>query len=1835
MASTQDLTELPVIQFTGMDYSSVIEQIKEIIESNSNWKTNWTQFYNSEAGTMLIQLMGWIADNLAVRQDLLYNENFLSTASSDISRRRLLNQIGYVLESPSASMCRISVEFDNLMEERINLSNVRDDEADLTSITNKIFRFYGTDINGNQTTYEILSTNPDGTINYTTPIRLGFGNAYYETDLEGMPLMAVEGKTVFRQFTSESSDGPSFELTDNNIDLKTLVVYDITNNSNTKHLRVDNFLDTSVLNGELINYVVEMTDQGYYRIRYPSEALVTYGSASMKDRLFPAGHTIGVFYRITSGSVGNIAADYLAVTDSVVTENGKSVSATIRNIGSGYNGEDGESLEDAVKNAPLSLTTMNRAVTITDYDRIFKKNDLVLNCKSFSPENSPPAFKRYYGREINPQEIFSFLILNKNFNKIGNAHLNYFPWIELNKESIVNEQYVFGDASVNNVLKGIGDVIKNMYISDGYEELTKKNFSGTEYDVGIDNGQWQYDHYKTSIDTDSGEMTLKARMLRNGKIYKTSYMIGDTIINEKLTKNYEMKVKVHSDTSDALYIDDIENDFLNTTENLTTDNNIIENNEVNATYTSTKGLKSDSKVDCNRLRYIKFVLDDNLEITVDLHRERMTQADIDTEFSKVPDGKYERYYLYIDHTPGVKDADAMYNFEDALNTLYKNKESATWQKKMLEYHNSEDYARHRLGILQLVREAFESFVHFTNYADPKKVPAVSTIKTGTKIATINKFVDAYTYNNTTYLIDSYSTPRVLATTGNDIAATTFPDSGYTIPITDTLKNRLTEQGYMEKACLANGTTPFLDLGLQEETTKNGKYLITNYTYNEGETIKYHSPEQVAGFYRVNINGEIFALRLDAYTAIKAEEHYGNFTETSSSGSKNYFGYYPYIGKGNLAPAANVNKVLTQISKDTIFANIFKNYNAIYSRRSLASYEVESGEAFARSENTETLVDTENVKNTEIKLGQLATMIDYVISPLNKEKETIYRYVNGQWYDMKATSADTIAKLLGIKSTDTNYTNKLYEFRNVLGGKLTAYAVGKANYDTNSCVPLSVNKTGNNFLDKTAKEYDIRFAYINGYDPLDICSVSEREIIDPAAERAGSISTIKITTAKAGKVETKDLLQEVLGYRRKFHSEAVNYLGKSEEVITYRTKIVDENEQSTLKFTSLAKGINSSIYFIQTAQRNSVEPMMFFGLNTGFSYEYPDDGSTKSEYYDRARSDKAYGIRRMEMYVGDEDWNETNIYSGVPVPNVVDLTGNTRLKNNIVGKIATGDIIITDSDINTVNAADINVSFLLGNSVKLAINKYTNFYYSEDEEINEKAKPDIVGIEGQAVNIDENGNYFIVQDRSKFGVKLTKHPVETNSYYAITDDTYNELNIIPNDSVRLETDVIEPLFTDKDSFYRPSGLGYGITTVSEAVLKEAGEHEVPIIFSLDEMTSYCPADGNIFSYKKYIDSVIAFCCGSVINSTGAKLFTALSSKLRSTASDRYIVDVATNWGSIIKKYYNTSNKVIFGGLNRSEEGNITFYYPDASSEEVMDIQSMHDAQNYEITVQLFYKKLFGTNKTNPEFYALYPKEEMCQEGLNGTEIVHHMNGDQEEYFYAPVPGHHLKFIYRGYVGGGKTQSRFGDYYISAISAGSSGFSSGYRYYLNKTTFSRFPDIPFYLHFVNDRTYEYKRTHKGYQTEEDILNEYMQEYKITGTELVFLKPYFKAFDIAGNIRYNANYDISTVRSNVETTLEKKYHVSSIEDITVGNTVYRSDIFRTILEVEGVESVDIDYFGYDYTNQDKYPDQKYSLNTTSDATSKSGSDFFIISVLADTSSTHGLLFTYEKSGAEAAEI
>lgn len=1884
MASTQTLTELPTIQYTGMDYSTVISQIKEIIENNSNWSKNWTQFYNSEAGTMLIQLMAWICDNLAVRQDVLYNEQYLATASTTSAKLRLLNQIDYIQKTPSAAIVPLSIEFNNITDRTVNISCCRSNESSISEIQNSIFRFYGSDINGKNVPYEILSVNSDGTINYTTPIKLNSGAVEYTEDSVGKQITAVQGKTVYKEFTSNTNDGPVFVLDDSNIDLKTLVVYDITDNQNTLHVKVDNFMDTKVLNEELINYIVEKNDDGYFQIRYPGAELVRYGNSFLSSSLFEAGHTIGVLYRVSNGADGNIPENYLLSNETFYYSDGESVSATISNILAGYNGEDGESLNEAVKNAPLSIMTMNRAVTIDDYDRLLKKNDLVLNCRSYSPENMPEAFAKYFGRKINPQEVFSFMILNKNFNSCPTNKLNYFPWIELNKEPILNEKYVFGDANMNVELTS-SDIYRNVYIKDSFANYKKTAYAGSEYDKGIDKGQWFYEHYDYDYyKNDKFIDNYKARMLKNFTLFKTSDYFRDTIVDEKTVEQYQMKIKLHENKSDSLYINNI-NNTINKTSSLSTDKNVSEE-EVSAQYTATKAA---DYIDCINYKFIKFVLDDNLVITVNIQKEMedLSEYDIGTpgnaEYVKA---EYKSYYLKI--TNDKKSGEKEY-----WENLKNNYTIAQAKKLMISYINSKEYAEHRKGVLELIKDAVEEYSNFT-YED-KDAPEIAEIMAkGEKKEQINSKTAIYSYEDNLYVLgelnDKNFYTKVYELLDNSSVAKNETE----------LDEPVSKQEYCYRSVLANGSTAFIDLGMQDKNLDFGNdtldvvngYLYNNYKYTVDTKEGSYTAAEKKCLYTLKINDKIYAFRLDAYTAIKAFDMYNQLKQSgTSTGSVNFYDYFTYLGKGDLFYNISIEKILADNELNQTFSTILSKYPKYLSRGMISSSCILK-DRMIKVKGDAGYDDNSNIDFVKFSIGSVATTLEYLVSPFNTEEETVYMFVpnvdgkSGSWIDIKADNTEYIKKNLrlatgkqkdmltdndrsfwvnienavdisdefknsglwdGIEGFNSNNIDRIisditskeelteddiYNFRNILGGKLRIRYISKANYDTNASVRLGQETLTNTY--SSGKEYDIRFEYINGETDLRISSVAEAEYSDKSISENNKIL---IGGNEKGTLP-KDLIQELLGSRRQYEVSPVNYVGASSKV----AKVINDK----LFITSLNKGENSSLYFIQVAQRENLEIMFYLGLIDGYCYLLNNDSS--NTYFERARSIKSYGYRRVELYIGDEDNDNTNIYNGIPYDDIkaIDDEAAKKLEQNIINTtLSVGDILVTSNDINYSNSTDFYLSYVLKNSDEIQINKRENFYYSDVEETNNFAKPDIVGIEGEAVEKNANGDYVISSQKSKFGIKITKNPVDTNSYYAIEQDTYKELLSIENKPVNIETMAFEGLLagTSKDDpvYTQFGGAGRGIDTdmYSWDTVKSVLEYEVPVIVSIDDYTSALPKNGTDFVYSSdYDDYLLIANPGPVKQATGSSLYNALLTAAKESTNEL----LSSNYHTIVKRYYNSTNKLVLSGLTQTDSGNITFYYPDKATGnkcfEVTDEKILElFPDKYDLAVKLFYRNMFGTNKTNTEFYNLYPKEKMVGisyneddefDYLNDNEVVCYLNTDHTEYFYCPTKKHHLKFVYRGFVDYQNKESHFGDYYVSYQGKSDGTFTGGYNFFLNKTKYSTFPDCPFYLHFVNDRTYEYKRTSGIYKTEQDMITEYMTNYKITGIEINFLKPYFKTFDIVATINYNANYDLVTVRTNVEQALNSKYKIQNISNINIGNKIYRSDIFKTILGVTGVESAEIVYFGYDYENQAKCPDQKYYLMVENNTEVTDNSEFYVVSVLAANDTNHGLVLSYKKS-------
>lgn len=1738
MATTQKLTELPAIQYTGMDYVSVLDQIQEIIQAHPNWKKNWTEFYNSEAGVLLTQLMSWICDNLGVRQDLIYNENFLATATSTKAKIRLLNQIEYVQKSASAAIVPIEIEYNDILENDAYISCYQEDGIEIAKIVDSIHSFSGMDINGGPVNYEILPVNTDGKIDYLKPLRIPAGSLTYDKDADGNQLVAIQGKTVYREFSSDVSDGPIFALPEDGIDISSLVIFDITNN-NLLHERVDTFTDYSVLNDtSTIKYIIEKNDDGKWQIRYPSESFVTFNNSALTDRMFVAGNKIGVIYRTCNGSDGNIAANYLSISDTI---DGQSV--TISNVMAGYNGRDEETLSEAVISGPLAITTMNRAVTITDFNRILKNNTLIKNCISFSPDNEPENFKSYYGRRINPQEIFSFAVLNKNINNCPASKLNYFPWVELNKESILNEKYSFGDGEFNKLVKSEKQIYKNLYINDGREEFPGASYFNYENYGNEDGGQWyfpRFNYKKYNEESGKLEKDLTGRLIRNAKILRTSSTIQDAIEADLSNETDNFECKLHVNQTGDKYLKNIDIDFIsNDGFSFTTRGNVLLDETVHAKYVSTLVMGVSEVLDCSNYKYIKLVLDDNLEVVVDIQKEKKVLSDAVTAAGGVHIEPYSHYLLIDNEAPTNIDEKAAAFVASIADLSVADKTTKT-----SDYINSDSSAMFKSGIKQLINQAIR---------------------------------DAANYNNE------------LAT-----------------------EDDTEEQEKMYRAAEASGQLTYIDLGRQEKDPDETNYCKCEYEYSATNNAKtFYAPDQFGKFYRIKINDDIYAVRLDRYTYEAAyDDFYDNkllkdIAEISEASI--YYDWHPYIGRGVVKDIAGEDYRAKALELDGgtegTYTELIERVSAInqnFNRQLVSSFVIDPALNYTDEEDGNKTIykrindqQQEDNISCEFTLNQLATTLEYLFSVFNTREKTVYKYVDGVWYDTK--NPEDRSKL-GYEFDDEGY---------VLGGTVRTRVVRRINNNYNYAMALDKGESSNTF-DKY--EYDLRIERIGNADTrFDVSSVSEAEITTESAPA-------KIEFAEDFYLDTYDFIQEVLGYRKSYVGQNVDYSNEASNVAT-----IIGSTSYNLVIQSYKTGEQSTLYFVQSVYDKDDELIYKLGLKDGFYRDLLTEDELLveedhiDEVYDRAVSLKSFGRKRVELYVNGAS-TDVEAFINPRDEDIKEIDEDYEYDPGMQEKVLlnVGDFIFEDNDINFSTLESVYLSYVKNrNNTQLTLDKYDNFYYSDDEETNERAKPAIVGIEGESVK-EVEGVYYIDDNKSNYGVKITGDVVDTNNYYAIPDTEYDDLGIIKNDRVTLECRNMEGYDVNSQGF---NGLYYGfgeLTERTKALMREAVELQLPILISIDN-DEELPIDTelkdvgmeNIVGEIIYNNPV-----KTVAQTTGTALYTGLIRAMKASGIEKF--DGSENVA--IKKSIGGDNKLIFSSLDRNE-GKITFYYPESF---IFGGGEDNDEAVVATGVNMLYKSMFGTNVTNPDFYDLYPKEAMADGIINSPSVVHTINEETGEYFYAPTKTNRLKFVYRGFVETSEgRESKFGDYYITAVSE--TGFSGdGYKFYLHKTASSVFPDIPFYVHFVNDRTFEYKRTSGEYKTEEDRLVDYMNKYKILGTDMYLLKPYFKTFDIIAKVNYDANYDLSIVKENVNNALAK-YKIENIETFEIGNTIYRSDIFKALIEAKGVESAEIDYFGYDATDEES--DQKFFLENDDN------SDFCAINVLADTTDKHGLILSYVK--------
>lgn len=580
------LLKLPLVQYAGMDYDNIMSDLISIVKENPKFLASWGNFYDSDGGIVLTQMMAYLADNLSTKIDYLVNESWLSTASQDKNKLRLLKLINYRPSLAYASALKVKIELTKVIDILDNNYILLTPQGALTNYSTRlasIRKIVALDSNNAPITFEAISKNKTtGKYEYFKEVSIpATTSSEYTLDATGNFITLYQGETKQMEFSSSETDSVFFDIPHTNIIEGSITIYESVNGK--EYLNVKSFIQREAFDEDFgIPYVISLNEDSTVRISFANEKILT----NNKRRFPGVGTTLYIFYRIGGGEIGNIPISFLNINTNLLLRAGGSILANIFNETSGTGGENAETAEEAIINGPLAIRTTEKAVTPEDYDILLNKFPNILKVKTYSSVNMPTDFKEKYGRYLNPQEIFSFILLNKEHSSVPSSSYNYFPWIELINENRFNELYSFSNSSFNNpvAVTYLRSILKIVGMDSDIR--TFKNFFIIETNENI----------KNNIYTSEGYQNL------NFKI--------------KITKTETDEVKLLDIPFDLIYTDPA---LLATSKTavLSYDHPVVEA-DTNARYLANKVTNNAIPIDIFNMNKINFVLDDKGLITVDL-----------------------------------------------------------------------------------------------------------------------------------------------------------------------------------------------------------------------------------------------------------------------------------------------------------------------------------------------------------------------------------------------------------------------------------------------------------------------------------------------------------------------------------------------------------------------------------------------------------------------------------------------------------------------------------------------------------------------------------------------------------------------------------------------------------------------------------------------------------------------------------------------------------------------------------------------------------------------------------------------------------------------------------------------------------------------------------------------------------------------------------------------------------------------------------------------------------------------------------------------------------------
>lgn len=333
---------IPQVDYTSRDYESIRADLIGLIP---NFSDTWTSREETDFGIILLELFAYMGDLLNYYIDRAANESFITLSTQRSTVLEIAKLLNYTPQEVVAATG--TVTFTN------NSSTTAQTVPALTKLSGV------SSLDGGSIIFETdsaVTVPAGGTASVTvkqgvtiTDEQIGVSNGLPDQEYQLVEPNVITG--------SATATGVS----------TTSVLVTVNNTSYTRVSTLANSTNTSN------HFEIKTTSSGYTSILFGDG---TYG------KIPPKGSAIKVTYRTGSGVAGNVSAG--AITSVLETPDGTYPTVSVTNTAATSGGANAETTDSIRAAAPKSLTALNRAVSLVDYENLAISIDGVAKAKAIA-----------------------------------------------------------------------------------------------------------------------------------------------------------------------------------------------------------------------------------------------------------------------------------------------------------------------------------------------------------------------------------------------------------------------------------------------------------------------------------------------------------------------------------------------------------------------------------------------------------------------------------------------------------------------------------------------------------------------------------------------------------------------------------------------------------------------------------------------------------------------------------------------------------------------------------------------------------------------------------------------------------------------------------------------------------------------------------------------------------------------------------------------------------------------------------------------------------------------------------------------------------------------------------------------------------------------------------------------------------------------------------------------------------------------------------------------------------------------------------------------------------